>query len=387
MSQYDPLRQFCTVRQLEYLDALDQHGSVRKAATALGINARNLFEAIATIRRKAAMQGHSPAHDMTRTVPEPYVVRGVSTYYNKDGKPAGQWVKSSLDDDKRMAAIRAAVEAMADDVPRVEPTALPVFSAPHLMNLYVLTDSHVGMLAWHKEGGADWDLRIAEQTLSGCFAHLIESSPKADSCLIAQLGDFLHYDGMTPVTPTSGHVLDADGRFAKVVQVAVRTLRRVVDMALHRHKTVHVLMAEGNHDIASSVWLRALFRAMYETEPRVIVIDSELPYYVHRHGRTMLGLHHGHLKKLDDLPILFASQFPEVWGATTKRYGHVGHWHHRRELEAGGIVMTQHPTLAARDAYAARGGWIAERQISSTTYHTEFGQVGKITVTPEMVGL
>ncbi len=387
MSEYDGLRQYCTVRQLEIIEAIEREGSIRKAARTLGISHRNVFGTLEAIRKKAAMQGHSPAHDMTRTVPEPYVVKGVSTYYGKDGKPSGQWVKSTLDEDKRMAAIRAAIEAMAGDVTRIPPTAAPVLSAPQLLNLYVLTDCHVGMLAWHREGGADWDLRIAEQTLSGCFAHLIDSSPKADSCLIAQLGDFLHYDGMTPVTPTSGHVLDADGRFAKVVQVAVRTLRRVVDMALQRHKTVHVLMAEGNHDLASSVWLRALFRAMYETEPRVIVIDSELPYYVHQHGKTMLALHHGHLKKPDDLPMLFAAQFPAVWGATTKRYGHTGHAHHKREIESKGVLMTQHPTLAARDAYASRGGWISERDITSITYHAEFGQVGRVTVTPEMVGL
>jgi hypothetical protein len=45
----------------------------------------------------------------------------------------------------------------------------------------------------------------------------------------------------------------------------------------------------------------------------------------------------------------------------------------------------QHPTLAARDAYAARGGWMAERQVSAITYHEQFGQVSKITVIPEML--
>jgi hypothetical protein len=87
-----------------------------------------------------------------------------------------------------------------------------------------------------------------------------------------------------------------------------------------KHEKVVVLMAEGNHDMASSVWLRVMFRALYENEPRVEVIDSELPYYCHQHGKTMLAFHHGHLKKNDQLPLLFASQYPEVWGATTKRY-------------------------------------------------------------------
>lgn len=144
-------------------------------------------------------------------------------------------------------------------------------------------------------------------------------------------------------------------------------------------------MAEGNHDMASSIWLRAMFKALYENEPRVEVIDSELPYYYYEHGSTMLCFHHGHLSKNDALPLLFASQFAPVWGRTTKRYCHTGHRHHTEEKEHSGMTIIQHPTLAARDAYAARGGWISERQATSITYHTKYGQVARNTVTPEMV--
>lgn len=170
-----------------------------------------------------------------------------------------------------------------------------------------------------------------------------------------------------------------------MIAVAVRILRTVIDFALARHAKVVVLMAEGNHDEASSVWLRHLFKLLYEREPRIEVIDSELPYYVHQHGTTMLAFHHGHLKKNDALPILFAAQFPQIWGATTKRYCHTGHRHHVEEKEHSGMTVIQHPTLAARDAYAARGGWIAERAITAITYHRDFGQVARNTVTPEML--
>lgn len=49
------------------------------------------------------------------------------------------------------------------------------------------------------------------------------------------------------------------------------------------------------------------------------------------------------------------------------------------------MIVTQHPTLAARDAYAARGGWFAERAATAIAYHDIFGQVGTVTITPEMV--
>jgi hypothetical protein len=383
----EALKQFATPRQCEYIDAVNEHRGVKAAAKAMGVGYEVVSRAITRAKALAALQGYSPAHDMTHVVPDGFKVKGVSTYYNAEGKASGQWVKSSADAERRERAIRDAFEAMAQDIPRlglIVPNS-GSFEAS-LATLYTLTDSHVGALAWDKEtGSGDWDLKIAEDTLTGCFAQMVSASPAARIGFVNQLGDFLHYDGLSPVTPLHGNILDADGRFSKMVSAAVRILRRVIDLALAKHEKVVVLMAEGNHDMASSVWLRVMFRALYENEPRVEVIDSELPYYVYQHGKTMLAFHHGHLRKNDQIPILFAAQFPQVWGATTKRYAHCGHRHHVEEKEHSGITVIQHPTLAARDAYAARGGWIADRAVTAITYHAEYGQVARNTVVPEML--
>lgn len=337
------------------------------------------------LKANAALRGYSPDHDMTRTVPEGFAVKGVSTYYDSEGKPRGQWVKSRADDAQREAAFREAYAALAAELPRLPVADRPQSTVADLCNLYTMTDCHVGMLAWHKEGGDDWDLKIAEETLAGCFERLVDASPPARVGIVNQLGDWNHWDGLAPVTPTSGHMLDADGRFSKMVAVSIRILRRIVDYALAKHDEVHLIVAEGNHDLASSVWLRLMFAALYENEPRVIVNDSELPYYVYQHGKTMLAFHHGHLSKNAALPLLFASQYPVIWGGTTKRYAHCGHRHHVEIKEHSGMTVCQHSTLAARDAHAARGGWFSERQITGYTYHVDYGQVGSVTVTPEMM--
>jgi hypothetical protein len=385
------LASFASVRQLEILEAIEAaNGSIRGAARALKLDPKTVRHHLDRLKIKAASKGYSPEHGMTKTVPDGFNVRGVSTLYDADGKLAAQWVKSTADDARRAQLIREAYEAMAGDLPRLEPVPAPSLCHDSLCNLYTLTDSHVGALAWDRETqSGDWDLTIAERILTGCFEHMVNSSPLAKVAIVNQCGDFLHHDGsggMMPVTPLHGNILDADGRFSKMVQTAIRILRRVIGYALIRHEKVIVLMAEGNHDMASSVWLRAMFQALYENEPRVTVIDSELPYYVYQHGKTMLAFHHGHLSKNGALPILFASQFPKLWGETTKRYAHTGHRHHAEEKEHSGITVTQHPTLAARDAYAARGGWVAERQVTSYTYHAEYGRVASNTITPEMLG-
>ena len=383
----DPaLYEFCTVRQLEILEAINEHKGIRAASRALKMHKNQAMQAIALVEKKAAIHGYSPKHDLTHATAPGQILRGASTLYRRgEPEPVLQWVKSSADADQRDAIIRESIAALMDDVPKQAPIVAPKATNADLCNVYTLTDCHVGMRAWGKETGADWDLNIAERVLCGAFDHMIAASPAADKCVIAQLGDFLHFDSLDAVTPSSKHLLDADSRYSKVIRIAVRVLRYVVNAALARHREVILLIAEGNHDTAGSVWLRQMFELLYEQEKRVHVIDSELPYYAIQHGNCMIGWHHGHLKKPDQLPGMFAAQFAVMWGATTKRHIHVGHLHHVYEREHSGVTVIQHPTLSSRDAYAARGGWISERQVTSITYHRTFGNVARNTVTPEMI--
>ena len=49
------------------------------------------------------------------------------------------------------------------------------------------------------------------------------------------------------------------------------------------------------------------------------------------------------------------------------------------------MVTEQHTTLAARDAYAAKGGYISKRGASVITYHKKYGEVARNTIKPEML--
>lgn len=392
MAIIDPKLLECdpTPRQREYIEVINRVGSMRGAARELGVTKSAVQDSIDRLKKHAARLGWAPGHFVEGVAPG-YQMGKVTVQRGASGEVERTWERQSPDQEQQREMMRAAASAMAEELPRTKAVNAPMLADAKLANLFTLTDSHVGMLAWNRENldpDGDWDLTIAERTLVGCFEHMVKASPLARVGIVAQLGDFLHSDGMGMIegrTPTSGHVLSQDGRFQKVVQTAIRILRRVIGFALQRHERVVVLLAEGNHDLASSVWLRAMFKALYENEPRVEVIDSELPYYVYQHGKTMLAWHHGHLKKNDQLPLLFASQFPKVWGETEKRYAHVGHRHHVEEKEHSGMSVVQHATLAARDAYAARGGWMSERQCTAITYHADFGQVCRHTVTPEML--
>jgi hypothetical protein len=379
------LKEWATPRQAEFIEAINLHGGLKAACRANKWDERSVYGAIGRLKKNAALHGYSLQHNMVETVPEPYVVKGVSTYYGKDGEKRGQWVKSQLDHDKLNEMMRAAASAMSEDLPRIKPVQAPAITSAALCNLFTLTDCHVGMLAWHKEGGSDWDLRIAEKTLTECFVQMIAAAPPARVGIINQLGDYLHFDGLAAVTPEHRNLLDADGRFPKIVETAIRVLRQMIAASLEHHELVHLVLAEGNHDPASSVWLRKMFKVLYENEPRVSVDDTELPYYAYQHDRVMLAFHHGHMTKNASLPLFFAARYPQMWGATTKRYIHTGHRHSKEEKEHPGVLVVQHPTLAAPDAYASRNGWLSERDATVMTYHGQYGLVARNTVLPEML--
>lgn len=380
------LKQYATEKQLYYINAINEHGSYRKAAAALNCSKGSIQKAVELVRHKAAKHGYAPDFGMVHAVPEPFIVKGHSTLYDKDGNTKLQWVKTTVEDTKLQQMMLEAIEALKEDIPRVKPIAAPKHGNENLLNCYVITDYHLGMLAWSEETkGGDWDIDIAQDLIIKWFAQAIEQSPNADTAVFAQLSDFLHFDGMDAVTPASKHLLDVDTRFAKLVRSAIRVLRTVIDMLLAKHQKVHVIMADANHDPVSQIWLREWFSVLYENEPRITVDKSPNPYNAFEFGKTALFFHHGHKRKVTNVSEVFAGQFREMFGRTKYAYAHTGHLHSIDVKENNLMIVEQHRTLAPADAYSARGGWLSGRDAKVITYHINFGEVSRLTINSDML--
>lgn len=387
MERDEKLLDFATKRQAEVLQSVWKYGSQSAAAKAMGIKPHSVSGILSQLKKRAARLGYAPGHFSNGTAPG-FNMGKVTVQRGPTGEVERVWERQHPEIEDIRAAIGAMVEAMRDDIPRAKPVPAPAAVNEKLCNVFTLTDAHIGALAWHREGGADWDLRIAEQTILAAFRHMIDAAPAASMAVVAFLGDVMHQDSNRAVTPAHGHLLDADSRPRKTVSAVVRVMRAIVAMALEKHGRVHVVCGEGNHDeYTSGTVLPEMFEILYEREPRVEVNDAVLPYYVFQWGTCMLAWHHGHKRAPAQLPLYFATAHPVIWGATTKRYAHLGHRHHVEEKEHSGMKTVQHSTLAARDAHASRGGWFSERQAMAITYHAEFGEVCRQIVTPEMLAM
>lgn len=385
-----PLLEFCrSDAQTKTITAwADANCSGRKAALNLGMAHQTINDAVRRVKTYAASRGYSPDHDMTNIVPEGFAIKGHSTMYDAEGKVKLQWVKTCQAQEDLEAAMHAAMQGFAAEIPRVESVVEAVAKSYNkdIINQYTITDYHMGMLCWSEETrGDDWDLDIAEDLIIKWFAASINAAPDSEKCIFAQLGDFLHWDGLEAVTPASGNVLDADTRFQKLVRVAIRTIRRIVAMLLEKHSEVHIIMADANHDPASGIWLREWLYAHYDNEPRVTVDNSADTYYCYEFGLNSLFYHHGHKKRGAALDDVLVAKFREVFGRTKFSVCHTGHLHNKEVVSTNLMKIEQHETLASADAYASRGGWVSDRSAQVITYHRLYGECGRIRKTPAMV--
>lgn len=314
-----------------------------------------------------------------------HIVKGESALIDPEGRVTAKWVKTDRDASAALDAMRAATEGFKDELPRAEPVPPPKAGHDDLLNMFVVTDVHMGMLAWREETGADYDISIAEKLLTNWFEAAIDLAPAAHTAVLAQLGDLLHHDGHESVTPAHRNVLDADSRLQKVIRVVIRCMRRIIAMLLTKHQHVHIVMADANHDPASGAWLREMFAAFYDEEPRVTVDSTASTYYCYEWGETSLFMHHGHRRKIADVDSVFAGKWREVYGRTRFSYAHLGHLHSDELKSTNLMKVERHETLAAPDAYAANGGWLSGRSAKVITYHRARGEVFRSTISAEMV--
>ena len=356
--------------------------TVVEAAKLLGMHERTLR----AHKARMARQGWSPEHDMTKTVPDGFHLKGTSTLYDKDGKAKLQWVKTSIDHERQRELFIAAAKAMAAELPQVSRVAEPLATMGNLMAVYPIGDAHIGMRAWGEETqGADWDMTEAVRVQCGAMAALVDLAPPAEQAVIINLGDWFHADNMEGTTSRSGHSMDLDGRYAKMIDVGIRVMRQCITSALEKHKTVRVINVVGNHDDTGALWMSVALRHAYENEPRVQIDKSPAAFHYIEFGKVLIGTHHGHTCKAERLPGVMAADQAKAWGRTEHRYWYLGHVHHQSVKEYAGVSVESFNTLTAKDAYAAFGGYRSRQNMKCIVMHQEFGEVARHTVSAEML--
>ena len=357
------------------IEAFKANGFSKKlAAEALGLKSATYNHRY----YKAVMAGLDG--DIVHAAPAGHQIKGVSTLYNQDGSLRQQWVKTRADGPELDQIIDAIKGAFDDYRGAAEPSFAPEVTDSQIATVYPLADWHIGLLAWGREVGEDWDLSISERYIRQSMDRLVATSPKAATAVILGLGDLLHSDNYEGVTSRSKHRLDVDGRYPKVLQTAVKLVVHAIELALQHHDQVLVRLIPGNHDDQSAIAVTLALASRYEGHPRVTVDDDPGRFWWWRFGKVFLGAAHGDIAKMKDLPLIMATRHPEDWGATRHRLIFTGHIHHREKLNArefGDVDVESFNSPTAKDAYSHGAGFVSKRSVHSLTFHREDGEISR----------
>jgi hypothetical protein len=314
-------------------------------------------------------QGSFPA------VPPGFHVKGISTLTDEKGGIKGQWVKTFQSPEDRTEKLLEAVRELADEWPKRPKTAGPKTTKEDLLAVYPMGDPHLGMFSWALETGVNFDLKVAESDLYDAVDKLVGLAAPAEKALIINLGDFFHTDNTTNRTNRSGNALDVDSRWAKVLGVGLRVMRRAIDRALEKHQHVTVINEIGNHDEHTSVMLGLALQQYYEDEPRVSIDTSPNKFHWYRFEKNLIGVTHGDTVKLDNLPGIMAVDRQKDWGEADYKFWYTGHVHHDSAKEISGCLIETFRTLAPRDAWHNGQGYRSGRDMKCDILHKDYGRI------------
>lgn len=320
-------------------------------------------------------------HGAAWEVPTGHRVKAVSALVDAEGRIIQQWQKTGEHRDPVDLA-----ETLKAAFVGYEPRSLiappPDYADEDLLTLIPCNDWHVGMFAWKRETGADWDLEIAEREIGRGIEDAIARSPRAGTAIVLGGGDLTHADNNNNETARSHNKLDVDGRHQKVMEVAGRLMARTVDAALRHNGRVIVRNLKGNHDKETAPAIAWYLSAWYRDEPRATVSLDQSSFFYHQHDLVMLAATHGDEIKLKDMPQVMAAREPVMWGATRFRYAHGFHVHHKSGFvtEGGGVVCETHQAPIVQDAWHYGAGFVSDRSLQTITYNGRTGESSRVRV-------
>lgn len=377
-----------TDKQKEYLKLIIMHGSANNAAKQSGISRDKLKNAWASIKKNAAKHGFAPNNGMIAPAADGFQTGKVTRQVNAKGELIQAWYKDSQEADSMIEIMQQAVQAFKEDIPVYKPSKIHKVGMQNadILNCYVIADYHLGMVANElTTGDEDWNTKKAEEVLYRWFETAIEAAPPAEKCLLMEMGDFMHIDNQKGLTEASGNVLEYDVPINVLIRIAIKVMRKVVNLLLSKYSEVNLMIVDGNHNLNGANWMQELLISHYEEESRIQINDNKTPYYCFEFGEVSLFAHHGHIKKPTDCEEVFINRYRDVFGRTKKSYAHLGHRHHKHVIEKSNMIIEQHPTLAAKDKHAADNGYSSDRSANVITYHKKHGEVSRITINRDMI--
>ncbi len=370
-------------KQIEAYTVYNDCGcNVADTAAALGINVNSL--------KKTLFNGHRAGltipTEFCKHLPAGIGLDGASIYVHKDGGTSG-WFKGSalVDDSKKLEKLLSFIDNRKSIR---ECNIKPPSGVDKDIQLeWTLADLHYGMLAWDKETGADYDIKIARELLLDSASDIFARSGKVKETVLVLMGDNFHTDFKSNQTEKSHHSLDVDSRYTKIMYTGTSTYIDAIEICLQFSEKVKVIVLYGNHDSHSSSVLPMLFYFNFKgtkNEKRVLVDMSPAKEHYNRWGSVITIYHHGDGTKPDRVCYALNDYILENdLTGIRYRYAKQAHLHTELIRDIGKITYESVPSPVADDSFASGANFISKKATVATVYHKIAGEMGRYSITPQ----
>lgn len=246
-------------------------------------------------------------------------------------------------------------------------------------NLLVISlgDLHLGKLSVASETGEDYNVDIAyDRAIEGVKGLIQKASGfSIDTVLLIIGNDILHTDTLDRKT-SNKTPQDTDGMWHENFLRAKDLYVEVIEMLMPLGN-VYVQFNDSNHDRMSGFFLAQTIEAWFRNSD--ITFDVTMrPRKYFQYGVNLIGTSHGESKEAD-LPLIMATECPEEWGTSIKRYWYCHHIHHKKSKEYMGVCVEYLRSPSGTDAWHSRNGYLSNKALEAFVHDVQEGQVCRLT--------
>ena len=242
-----------------------------------------------------------------------------------------------------------------------------------------IADLHIGKLATAFETGEDYNSQIAVKRAKDGLQGILNKAKgfNIDKVLFVAGNDILHTDN-TKRSTTAGTPQDTDGmwyeNFIMAKNLYIELLEKLMSFA-----DVEVVYNPSNHDLTHGFFLMQLIEAHFSKS--TIRFNVDLKHRkAFKYGKNLIGTTHGDGAKIENLPLLLATEFPILWSETKHRYIYSHHVHHKTSKDFIGVTFETLRSPSGSDSWHHKNGYTGvPRAVEGYIHHKEFGQVARLT--------
>lgn len=250
-----------------------------------------------------------------------------------------------------------------------------------------MPDIHFGKLSWGEESGDNYDIKIAEQMSLDHLTTLINrASPFTIDKILFPIGNDYFNVNNKDETTVNGTKQQEDVRYQKTFVAGRKLAVKMIDM-LSAIAPVQVIIVPGNHDEERTFYLGDSLECWYQNNRNVSIDNSakKRKYFVY--GKNLIGFTHGYHEKLNELPLIMATEEREKWAKCSHFEWQTGDKHHKKEIlttikehEQKGVMVRILRSISGNDAWHFDKGYIGQnRFIEAFIRHENNGLVAQIT--------